>query len=119
MTKYHKGDILNADFGTIENSSKIAGLRPCSVIRDQGEFLLVIPGTGLHDSSNKEKTLGVFDVIIKENEVDFLKKDTIFKIHKFRQINKKEVKNKIGFLNTKFKKEIDSKLKKYLLIETK
>ena len=104
-----KGEIWRLDMGVTDGHEQ-AGIRPAVIIADVvGTVVTIIPCT-----SNLDALRFPFTVRINPDSKNGLNMDSIAITFQLRAIDKKRLKNKIGILESKELKEIDSILKKIL-----
>ncbi len=79
-------------------------VRPCLVLHGskKGEDCIV-----LCISSQKQKRLGEFDVLVKPSKGNGLKVDSVIKVEKIATLQKKIILGELGFLESKNTKQVD------------
>ncbi len=87
---------------------EINKIRPCLVIWKTNKFLnsntiLIIPFTDLYNKKGVEKKISKEDLIIKSSNINWLKKDSILKIRKIKEVSKKRVLYKLWKLENNYR----------------
>ena len=125
--RYQKYEIYYVNFW-INIWNEINWIRPSLIIKSNRHNwwydILVIPMTWFYNKNWTKKILDTFDVIVKTDLNNKLKKDSVLKVRHLKSISKKRIWNKIWKLNNifvnenlKFYDEIDNKIKQMIWIK--
>ncbi|MBD5589100.1 type II toxin-antitoxin system PemK/MazF family toxin [Clostridium botulinum] len=118
-TIYKRGDIVEVDLGQNLDRGKQGGKRPCIIVANDAcnEFSPAIHVAPFTSNLNKKK-IGTH-IIIKKDELNNLKCDSLILIEQINLITKNQITSYIGKASDVIMKKVNEKIKLQLALEDK